>query len=79
MEAYKVRLLAEAQKAEALAKLRLEKANLDAEEKLADFEGSTILSTLTKIKFFSSSRSRVGRNISSLCVKSKMLQNEMSH
>ena len=79
MEAYKVRLLAEAEKAEALAKLRLEKANLDAEEKLATFEGSTILSTLTKIKFFSSSRSCVGRNISSLRVKSKMLQNEMSH
>ena len=53
-----------------MAKLRLEKANLEAEDKLAAFEGSSILSTSTKIKSFSSSRSRARRNISNLCVKS---------
>ena len=48
-KARKARLLAEAEEAESLAKLRLEKANLEAEEKLAAFEGSSILSTSTKI------------------------------
>ena len=46
-EAREARLLAEAEEAESLAKLRLEKANLEAEEKLAAFEGSSILSTST--------------------------------
>ena len=64
-------MLAEAEEAESLAKLRLEKANLEAEEKLAAFEGSSILSTSTKIKSFSSSRSRARRNISNLRVKSE--------
>ena len=44
----KVRVLAEAKEAESFAKLRLEKANLDPEEKLAAFEGSSILSTSLK-------------------------------
>ena len=70
-KARKARLLAEAEEAESLAKLRLEKANLEAEEKLAAFEGSSILSTSTKIKSFSSSRSRARRNISNLRVKSE--------
>ena len=70
-QARKARLLAEAEEAESLAKLCLEKANLEAEEKLAAFEGSSILSTLTKIKSFSSSRSRARRNISNLRVKSE--------
>ena len=68
-EACEARLLAEAEEAESLAKLRLEKANLEAEEKLAAFEGSSILSTSTKIKSFSSSRAR--RNISNPRVKSE--------
>ena len=67
----KARLLAEAEEAEALAKLRLEKANLEAEEKLAAFEGSSILSSSTKIKSFSSSCSRARRNIGNLRVKSE--------
>ena len=70
-QARKARLLAEAEETESLAKLRLEKANLEAEEKLAAFEGSSILSTSTKIKSFSSSRSRARRNISNLRVKSE--------
>ena len=70
-KARKARLLAEAEEAESLAKLLLEKANLEAEEKLAAFEGSSILSTSTKIKSFSSSRSRARRNISNLRVKSE--------
>ena len=70
-QARKARLLAEAEEAESLAKLRLEKANLEAEEKLAAFEGSSILSTSTKIKSFSSSRSRARRNISNLRLKSE--------
>ena len=70
-KARQARLLAEAEEAESLAKLRLEKANLEAEEKLAAFEGSSILSTSTKIKSFSSSRSRARRNISNLRVKSE--------
>ena len=68
-EAREARLLTEAKEAESLAKLRLEKANLEAEEKLAAFEGSSILSTSTKIKSFSSSRSRARRNISNPRVK----------
>ena len=44
----KVRVLAEAKEAESFAKLRLEKANLNPEEKLAAFEGSSILSTSLK-------------------------------
>ena len=67
----KARLLAEAEEAESLAKLRLEKANLEAEEKLAAFEGSSILSSSTKINSFSSSRSHARRNISNLRVKSE--------
>ena len=70
-QARKARLQAEAEEAESLAKLRPEKADLEAEEKLAAFEGSSILSTSTKIKSFSSSRSRARRNISNLRVKSK--------
>ena len=70
-KARKARLLAEAEEAESLAKLRLEKANLEAEEKFAAFEGSSILSTSTKIKSFSSSRSRARRNISNLRVKNE--------
>ena len=70
-QARKARLLAEAEEAESLAKLRLEKANLEAEEKLAAFEGSSILSTSTTIKSFSSLRSRARRNISNLRVKSE--------
>ena len=70
-QARKARLLAEAEEAEALAKLRLEKANLEAEEKLAAFEGSSILSSSTKIKSFSSSCSRARRNIGNLRVKSE--------
>ena len=70
-EAREARLLAEAEEVESLAKLRLEKANLEAEEKLAAFEGSSMLSTSTKIKSFSSSRSRAKRNISNLRVKSE--------
>ena len=68
-KARKLRLPAEAEEVESLAKLRLEKANLEAEEKLAAFEGSSILSTSTKIKSFSSSRSRANRSISNLRVK----------
>ena len=70
-QARKARLLAEAEEAVALAKLRLEKAYLKAEEKLAAFEGSSLLATSTKIKSFSSSRSRARRNISNLRVKSE--------
>ena len=70
-QARKARLLAKAEEAEALAKLRLEKANLEAEEKLAAFEGSSILSSSTKIKSFSSSCSRARRNIGNLRVKSE--------
>ena len=70
-QARKARLLAEAEEAEALAKFRLEKPNLEAEEKLAAFEGSSILSTSTKIKSFLSSRSRARPNNSNLRVKSE--------
>ena len=69
-QARKARLPAEAEEAEALAKLRFDKDNLEAEEKLAAFEGSSILSTSTKIKSFSSSRSGARRNIPNLRVKS---------
>ena len=70
-EAREARLRAEAEEAESLAKFRLGKANLEAEEKLAAFEGSSMLSTSTKIKSFSSSRSRARGNISNLRVKSE--------
>ena len=70
-EAREAHLLAKAKEAEPLAKLCLDKANLDVEEKLTAFKGSSILSTLSKIKSFSSSHSHVGRNISNHCVKSE--------
>ena len=70
-QARKARLLVEAEEAEAFAELRLKKAYLEAEEKLAAFEGSSLLATSTKLKPFSSSRSRARRHIDNLCVKSK--------